>query len=88
MATEIITKEDLRAFRLELLNDLLKVFKEQKSGEINGWLKNREVCQLLQISRATLQRLRIAGKIKSSKIGGSHYYRFSDIEGFMNSHFK
>lgn len=79
MAIEIVTKEDLQAFRLQLLNDL-KAFFETSHPPEKPWLKNADVRKLLNVSANTVQRLRISGKLKSSKLGGVHYYRYEDIE--------
>jgi predicted site-specific integrase-resolvase len=52
---------------------------------VKPWLRNSEVRKLLNISANTVQRLRIAGKLPSSKVGGIHYYRYEDIEKLLNS---
>ncbi len=80
MSTEIITKEDLEYFRLQLLNDLkqLQVSVAQKPAK--EWLKGSEVRKLLNISAGTLQSLRINGKLQSTKVGGIYFYRYQDIE--------
>lgn len=80
MSTEIITKEDLEYFRIQLLNDLkqLQVSIAQKPPK--EWLKGIEVRKLLNISAGTLQNLRITGKLRSTKVGGIYFYRYRDIE--------
>lgn len=87
MDINIVTKEDLKntldAFRQQLLSDLSDVL---RSPEITGkkeWLKSDEVKKLLCISTGTLQNLRIAGKLKPSKLGGIHYYKLSEIESLL-----
>ena len=40
--------------------------------------------KLLKVSANTIQRLRIAGKLKATKVGGVHYYRYEDIEKMLN----
>lgn len=80
MGMEIVTKEDLQELRLQLLNDLKELLSVIPVKQEKQWLKNNEVMKLLQISANTVQRLRIAGKLKSSKIGGIHYYRLEDIQ--------
>ena len=85
MAIEIVTKEDLHAFRMQLLNDIRQLLIPQEAKLINPWLKNAEVKKLLGISSNTIQRLRIAGKLRSTKVGGVHYYRYEDIEKLLNS---
>ena len=80
MPTEIITKDDLEYFRIQLLNDLkqLQVSVAQKPAK--EWLKGIEVRKLLNISPGTLQNLRITGKLQSTKVGGIYFYRYRDIE--------
>jgi hypothetical protein len=85
MSIELITKEDLQQFRMLLLNDLRQMLETSKAKLAKPWLKNAEVKKLLNISSNTVQRLRIAGKLRSSKVGGIHYYRYEDIEKLLNS---
>lgn len=84
MNVEVITKDDLLAFRLQLINDLKELlFSNQKT--VKEWLRSSEVRKLMKISPGTLQNLRITGKLKFTKIGGIHYYRYSDIELLLTS---
>jgi hypothetical protein len=86
MPVEIITKEDLQYFRMQLLNDLKEFLtKEKQEHKINPWLRSREVKKILSISDGTLQNLRITGKIRSSKVGNLHYYRLEDIEALLSN---
>lgn len=85
MGLEVITKEDLQQFRLQLLNDLREMLKPQQAKLVKPWLKNSEVRKLLNISSNTVQRLRVTGKLRSSKVGGIHYYRYEDIEKLLNT---
>ena len=88
MAVEIVTREDLQLFRVQLLNDLKELLTPKESKEEHQWLKNSEVKKLLNISSNTIQRLRIAGKLRSSKIGGVHYYRYEDVQDLLLSGLK
>ena len=85
MAIEVITREDLQQFRTQLINDLKELLIPKEAKLVKPWLRNSEVKKLLNISANTIQRLRIAGKLPSSKVGGIHYYRYEDIEKLMNS---
>lgn len=85
MAIEVITKEDLQAFRMQLLNDIRQLLTSSEAKLVKPWLKNSEVRKLLNISSNTVQRLRITGKLRSNKVGGTHYYRFEDIEKLLNN---
>jgi hypothetical protein len=84
MNIEVITKDDLQAFRLQLLNDLKDLLSSDKKTE-KEWLRSSEVRKLLKISPGTLQNLRITGKLKSTKIGGIHFYPYADIENLLRT---
>ena len=84
MAIEVVTKDDLQQFRIQLINDIKLLIGSPEKTLDKQWLKNAEVKKILNISSNTIQRLRIAGKLRSSKIGGVHYYRYADIEKMLN----
>ena len=86
MNVELLTKDDLQAFRAQLLADL-KVMLSLRPAALptRPWLKNKDVMKLLNISANTVQRLRISGRLKSSKVGGAHYYRYEDVEELLNT---
>lgn len=48
--------------------------------EIGEWLDNQDVCQLLSISKRTLQTLRDKGELGFSKIKRKIYYKPEDVE--------
>ena len=84
MAIEVVTKDDLQQFRMQLINDIKLLIGSPEKTLDKQWLKNAEVKKILNFSSNTIQRLRIAGKLRSSKIGGVHYYRYADIEKMLN----
>lgn len=84
MSVEIVTKEDLNVFRLQLLNDL-KMLLNFKPTATKEWLRSSEVRKMLKISPGTLQALRVSGKLKASKVGGILFYKISDIEELLAS---
>jgi hypothetical protein len=77
-AIELITKEDLKQFKSELLTEI-KVLTQPGQGQSKQWLKSNEVRKLLNISPGTLQNLRINGTLRYTKIGGMMYYKLDDI---------
>lgn len=85
MAVEIITKEDLQNFRVQLLNDIRQLVAPKQPAAVKPWLKATDVRRLLGISSGKLQTLRISGKLRSSKIGGVHYYKHEDIQQLLES---
>ncbi|MDP2692891.1 MAG: helix-turn-helix domain-containing protein [bacterium] len=84
MPTSIITTDDLREFKMELLDDIKKILTKQSTGTLKKYLKSSEVMEMLQISPGTLQNLRINGTLPYSKMGGIIYYDSEDIQKVMN----
>ena len=84
MPTEIITTDDLREFKIELLDDFKRLLKEHAGQPTKKWLKSPEVRKLLDISPGTLQNLRINGTLPFTKMGGLMYYDYEDIKKFLS----
>lgn len=82
MALEVITREDLHDFRLQLLEDFKQLLQPQKTIQ-KQWLKGTEVRQLLKISPGTLQNLRVNGTLPYTKIGGILFYSSQGIDALM-----
>lgn len=79
MAATIITTEDLREFKIELLDEIKALLQNQQGNHNKKWLKSPEVRELLGISPGTLQNLRINGTIPYTKVGGVLYYDYGEI---------
>lgn len=65
---------------------------EKMSGRYNfldgeRLLDNQDVCQLLHISKRTLQRYRSSGELPYQTIYHKTYYRESDVDTFIQTHF-
>ncbi|WP_048908388.1 helix-turn-helix domain-containing protein [Pedobacter sp. V48] len=77
-AIEVITKEDLKEFKNELIGEIRSILNpEQNLGK--KWLKSQEVRKLLGISAGTLQNLRINGTLRYTRVGSILYYKVEDI---------
>ena len=83
MPTSIITTDDLREFKQELLTDIKELLNTQTTLKPKKWLKSTEVRDLLNISPGTLQNLRINGTLPYSKVGGVLYYDYEEIQNVM-----
>ena len=79
MSATIITTEDLREFKMELLDDIKQLLNNQSGQVTKKWLKSPEVRDLLGISSGTLQNLRINGTLPYTRIGGVLYYDYQEI---------
>ena len=82
MNVEIITKEDLKEFKSDLLTEI-KAIMQPGQGQSKKWLKSVEVRKLLNISPGTLQNLRINGTLSYSKVGSIMYYKLEDINNIL-----
>ena len=51
------------------------------------WLDIQDACQVLKISKRTLQSYRDNGILPFSQIGGKIYFRSADIEEHLNRHY-
>ncbi|WP_010136627.1 helix-turn-helix domain-containing protein [Ochrovirga pacifica] len=85
MPTAIITTDDLREFKLELLVEFKKLLDQSPLGQTKKYLKSNEVMELLQVSPGTLQTLRINGTLPYTKIGGIIYYESQEIQKVMEA---
>lgn len=83
MPAHAITTDDLREFKLELLEAIQKLLTDPVLGGTKKYLKSGEVMKLLQISPSTLQTLRVNGTLPYSKMGGTLFYAVDDIERIM-----
>jgi hypothetical protein len=85
MPTEIITSEDLIEFKVEIINEMKRLFKEYNGQPTKKWLKSPDVRRILNLSAGTLQNLRLNGSLPFTKIGGVIYYDFADIQALLQS---
>lgn len=86
MAVELITKEDLNTFKIEVLNEIRQILKPRGANlSQKEWLKSYEVRKLLSISPGKLQNMRVNGTIEFTQIGGLMFYKYDDIVKLMES---
>lgn len=88
---EVITIES-KAFQ-EILNHLETIKTEIRqssppSPPSDRWLDNDETAAILKVSKRTLQTYRDSGEISFSQTGSKIYYRHSDIEEFLQRHYR
>ena len=75
----------------ELIRELLQEVKAIKDAisnsnlELIKWFDNTDVKEMLHISSRTLQRLRVTGMLKYSKVNGKIYYRLADINAMLEN---
>lgn len=83
MPASIITQDDLRIFKEELLDEIKEIINEGDTIKRKQWLKSSEVKKFLQISEGSLRNLRVNGTLPHSIVGGIFYYDYDDIVRLM-----
>ncbi|OCA76358.1 hypothetical protein BBI01_06605 [Chryseobacterium artocarpi] len=83
---ETLTKNDLEVLKNQLITELERLIDLKINGEAEkereefGWMRSKTIRKKLNISAATLQNLRITGKIRFKKLLGSYYYNKEDLQ--------
>jgi hypothetical protein len=84
MPTTIITTDDLREFKIELLEDIEALLsKFNTKPEPISWLRSADVKRKLNISNTTLQKLRNKKILKGHKIEGILFYDAAEIDRIL-----
>jgi hypothetical protein len=89
MSVEIVTKEDLQLFRIQLVNDfksLLTQLKPPKKEDSKGY-KTADVRKILGCSINKLVSLRVSRQLRTKKIGGTIYYNQEDVRRLLEEGF-
>jgi len=88
MKVELITTEDLKIFKQDLITEIKEILKSEKnSSEKSPWLRSAEVRELMKISQGTLQNLRVNGTLDYSMVGKTLYYKREDILNLLQHKF-
>lgn len=82
---DLITKEDLEQFKEEMLEGIAGLLKLSISDGEKQWMRSADVRRMLGISPGTLQNMRINGDLSYTKVGGTMFYRTSDIEKMLSA---
>ena len=65
----------------------LKLSANPKQEKNPKWITNAEACKSLGVTPRTLQNYRDKGIISFSKVGSKIYYKQSDLEDHLESHY-
>lgn len=79
---DIVSKQDLEIFRMRIISDIERLLEatNNHTTEEFDWLRSKAIRKMMDISPATLQNLRITGKIRHKKVMGSYYYKKTDLQ--------
>jgi hypothetical protein len=82
MAISVVTQDDLKQFKSELLNEIKDLILSKESDK--RWLRSHEVRKLLgNISPGKLQDMRNKGEIPYKRIGGTLLYDPNEVAKVM-----
>ena len=84
MPAQILTTDDLREFKVDLIDEIKKLLRQNGVQPVKQVLKSPDVRKLLHISPGTLQNMRINGSLPYTKIGGVIYYEYEDIQKMLS----
>jgi hypothetical protein len=81
MTIEVITREDLQAFRFQLLRDIKQLLDGRSLPILQDeLLRARDVKKILNATDSNLQTWRLNGTLKYVKIGGRFRYNREQVE--------
>ena len=93
----LVDKTEFEAWMERIMGELYRISRKLDKAEnrqkhlnyLNGerLYDNQEVCQLLRISKRTLQRYRNNGALKFHSIYHKTYYKESDLHEFIRNNF-
>lgn len=86
-ANAIVIEGDKFDLFLEKLSSIEKILTEKTKPKAPGFFDQSEFERYMKVGKRTVQMWRDEGKISFSQIGSKIYYRFEDIEDFMNRNY-
>ena len=86
MPAEILTTDDLREFKMEIISEIKKILSDHNANktQVKRFLKSNDLQELLDLSPASLQNLRNSRVLPYTKIGGTFFYDWEDVVQLMN----
>ncbi len=87
MDINIVTQSDILQMKNEIISHLTDAL-SKASNPGKRYMKSSEVAEMLGISASSLQNLRIAGVIPFSKLGGTLFYDYEEIQSVIEKNKK
>ncbi|PCE63015.1 helix-turn-helix domain-containing protein [Sediminicola luteus] len=83
MPANIVTTEDLKVLREEILEGVIKILEGRREIRMEQWVKSNTLMDILKISPGTLQNLRANGTIPYTRLGRLIYYNLDEVQRIM-----
>lgn len=87
MTTLNLKIEGLEEIQTQIKFLASKIDAIQNQTNVSRWVSNSEACEFLGVTSRTLQNYRDNGTLSYSKIGSKIYYKLSDLEDLLSSHY-
>lgn len=81
IAIESQTFEQIKDWLMTFAKQIKKLCANDRPND--KWLDNQDVCELLKISKRSLQYYRNCGKLSFSRINNKCYYKNADVEKLL-----
>ncbi|HEY5407787.1 MAG TPA: helix-turn-helix domain-containing protein [Ginsengibacter sp.] len=85
MPIELLTRKDLEEFKTQFFHELKNLLASIEQPIHKRILKSKDVISILRISPGNLQNLRKNETIRYTKIGGTIFYKYEDIEELLKN---
>ena len=82
---QLITIEDLETLKVNLLDDIRKLLREEPQQSEKKYLRSSEVRKMLGISSGTLQSLRVNRTLPYTRLGSLVFYNKEDIVKLLDN---
>jgi hypothetical protein len=86
MEAVILTKDQYTELLAQLQN-ISQQLNSKADNKKETFMDNQEFLQLMKISKRTAQTWRDEGKISFSQVGSKIYYKLSDVEKLLQTHY-
>lgn len=81
----ILTEEELNQITSRVDKIFEEIVKINKLDKTKEWIDNEEACQLLNISKRSLQNLRDTKQLPFTRPSGKVYYKMEDIQAYLSN---
>ncbi len=88
--TKIILLEEETFKEVLLKIDRIETLLADKQNKLNqsSWITNEDACKFLNVTSRTMQKYRDEGILSYSKVGSLIYYKQSDLDNHLVSHYR
>lgn len=84
MTIDLLSKKDLENIHHKI-DRMLELLEQKQANDPGEWLRSAEVRKMLKCGASTLLGFRDKGILPTRKIGGTYYYKRSDVLQLLES---